>query len=469
MRRQAMRYFSLFIMSMILFSLRVEPVQARVLHPDFVALVKELKPAVVNINTATQVKIQRMPQSPFFNSPFGSGPFDEFFEHFFDEPRQHRGMKRRSLGSGFIISSDGYILTNYHVVAKADEINVTLSDGREFKAVLKGSDEKLDLALLKIESKADLPAVQLGDSDAIEIGEWVLAIGNPFGLAETVTAGIVSAKGRVIGSGPYDDFIQTDASINPGNSGGPLFNADGSVIGINSAIIAGGQGIGFAIPVNMAKAVIAQLKEDGKVTRGWLGVMIQPVTPNLAKSFKMEEEKGALISDVVNGSPAEKAGLKAGDVIVLFDGKKIQEMNDLPRLVVTTPINKKVKVTYLRNGKEAEANVVIDRLKEGGNDNMIDDAGGSLGMTVQELTGELARRLRTPETSGVVVTSLDDNGLAAEAGILLSDIVKEVNGERIATLDDYERAVAAQKYGSFVRFLVRRGDSLLFIAVKIEP
>jgi len=444
------------------------PVLASALLPDFVPLVKELKPAVVNIGTTTRIKTPRLPPSPFMQSPFGPSPFDEFFGRFFEEPRQQRGREKRSLGSGFIISSDGYILTNYHVVANADEVSVKLSDGREFKAAVKGSDEKLDLALVKIESKASLPAVRLGDSDAIEVGEWVLAIGNPFGLAETVTAGIVSAKGRVIGSGPYDDFIQTDASINPGNSGGPLFNGKGEVVGINSAIIAGGQGIGFAIPVNMAKEIIEQLKADGKVTRGWLGVMIQPVTPNLAKSFGLEDEKGALVSEVVTGSPAEKSGLKAGDIIRIFDGKKIQEMNDLPRLVAMTPIGKKVKLTYLREGKEAETTVAIDRLKDGDNGTIVDDAAAPLGMKVQELSDELARQLRSAETSGVVVTALDNDGLAVEAGILLNDIVKEINGHKISTLEDYKKAIAAHKKGSFVRLLVRRSDSLLYIALKLE-
>lgn len=444
------------------------PVLAKAVLPDFVPLVKRLKPAVVNIGTSTAIKIQRRPQSPFPGNPFGPSPFDDFFERFFEEQRQHKALKKRSLGSGFLISSDGFILTNYHVVIGADEINVKLSDGREFKAVVKGSDEKLDLALIKIESEGPLPEVKLGDSDAIEVGEWVLAIGNPFGLAETVTAGIVSAKGRVIGNGPYDDFIQTDASINPGNSGGPLFNANGEVVGINSAIIAGGQGIGFAIPVNMAKAIIAQLKKDGKVTRGWLGVMIQPVTANLAKSFGLEDEKGALVSEVVAESPAEKGGLKPGDIILTFDGKKIQEMNDLPRLVAATPINNMVKLTYLREGKEATTTVIIDRLKDGETGDVVDDASAALGMKVQELTSELARQLRSKEATGVVVTELEDNGLAAEAGVMLNDIIKEINGRKISTIDDYKKAIATQKKGEFVRILVRRGDTLLYIAAKLE-
>lgn len=466
MRRVATRLFSLLFVWGILLPFLTGPVLAKALLPDFVSLVKELKPAVVNINTAT--KIPRQPHHPFLSNPLNPGPFDDFFERFFEEQWQHKEMKRRSLGSGFLISTDGYILTNYHVVAKADEINVKLSDGREFRAVVKGNDEKLDLALIKIESKVVLPAVRLGDSDTIEIGEWVLAIGNPFGLAETVTAGIVSAKGRVIGSGPYDDFIQTDASINPGNSGGPLFNVNGEVVGINSAIVSGGQGIGFAIPVNMAKEVIEQLKAEGRVTRGWLGVMIQPVTANLAKSFGTEDEKGALISEVVAGSPAAKAGLKPGDIILTFDGKKILAMNDLSRFVAVTQVSKKVKVTYLREGKAAEATVIIDRLKEGENGDVVDDAGEVLGMQVEELNGDLARQLRSKDTSGVVVTEVDDNGLAAEAGIRLNDIVKELNGRKITTLDDYKLAVAAQKKGEFVRFLVRRGESLLYIAAKLE-
>ncbi len=469
MRRIVTRLFSCLLIWGIFLFFMPSQVLAIPLLPDFVPLVKELKPAVVNINTATKIKMPRQPHPDFFHNPFNPGPFDDFFERFYEEQwRQHQGMKKRSLGSGFLISSDGYILTNYHVVAKVDEINVKLSDGREFRATVRGSDEKLDLALIKIESKAALPAVRLGDSDAIEIGEWVLAIGNPFGLAETVTAGIISAKGRVIGSGPYDDFIQTDASINPGNSGGPLFNGKGEVIGINSAIIAGGQGIGFAIPVNMAKSIIEQLKEEGKVTRGWLGVMIQPVTANLAKSFGLEDARGALISEVVAASPAEKAGFQPGDIILTFAGKKIQEMNDLPRSVAATPVGKKVKVTYLRKGNEAETSVVIDRLVDGQPGDTLGEGSAPLGMKVRELTAELARQLRTRETAGVVVVELNEEGLAAEAGILLNDIIREVNGRRISSLDDYNKALALDKMGDFVRLLVRRGDSLLYIAVKLE-
>jgi serine protease Do len=441
---------------------------AKAINPDFVELAKKLKPMVVNIGTAKTVKPQRRLQRPFGNNPFGNDPFSDFFDRFFEEQQPH-GYKQRSLGSGFIITSDGYILTNNHVVAGADEIKVKLADGREFKAEVKGLDEKLDLALIKInDGKEKLPAVSLGDSDTIEIGEWVMAIGNPFGLAETVTAGIVSAKGRVIGSGPYDDFIQTDASINPGNSGGPLFNTDGLVVGINTAIVAGGQGIGFAIPINMAKSIIPQLKDKGKVTRGWLGVAIQPVTDNLAQSFGLQGEKGALISDVTPDSPADKGGLKAGDIILSFDGKAIHEMNELPRLVAATDVGRKVKIGFLREGKERELAVVIDRLKDGESGDVAGVSGDQLGMTVKELTKEQAARFRSKETSGVVVTEVKGDGLAAEAGIVQGDVIKEIDGRKIVGVDDYEKAVAAHKKGSVMRFLLRRGDSSLFVAIKAD-
>jgi serine protease Do len=275
------------------------PGPAAAAAPDFVALSKELKPAVVNISTAKTVR----PRRPVLPGPRGPqmDPFEEFFVRFFQgQPNIPR--KERSLGSGFIISADGYILTNNHVVDGADEIKVKLADGHSFAATVKGTDAKLDLALLKIDTGENLPVAKLGDSNKLQVGEWVMAIGNPFGLEQTVTVGIVSAKGRVIGAGPYDDFIQTDASINPGNSGGPLFNTAGEVVGINTAIIAGGQGIGFATPVSAAQAIIPQLRETGHVTRGWLGVSVQPVTEELAASFGLDKPRGALVTEVIKGS-----------------------------------------------------------------------------------------------------------------------------------------------------------------------
>jgi serine protease Do len=441
-------------------------VQAKALLPNFVELAKLNKPTVVNVSTAKVVK----PQAPIRRSPsnpFGRDPFEDFFEHFFENMPRHP-YTSRSLGSGFIISEDGYILTNYHVVAGADEVKVKLSDSREFKAVVKGWDDKLDLALLKIDAKDHLPVAKLGDSDKTEVGEWVMAIGNPFGLGQTVTSGIVSAKERVIGSGPYDDFIQTDASINPGNSGGPLINSGGEVIGINTAIVAGGQGIGFAIPVNMAKTIISQLKEKGKVTRGWLGVVIQSITPDLAKSFGLKGEAGALVSEVVKGSPAEKAGLKNGDIITEFDGRKIREMNELPRLVAVTPVGRKVKVTIIRSGKTLHKTVVIETMKEGAGEGQSAVGKEKLGVTVGALTPELAAKMGIKETKGAVVTEVNPGSVAEDSGIAAGDVVKEIDGVEIVTVADFEKAVSTYKKGSVMRLLLKRGDAALYVALTIE-
>jgi len=440
---------------------------AKYAPPDFVDLAKQLTPSVVNISTSKDVSPRQRFRQPRTN-PFQGDPFSDFFERFFEQMPQ-RPYKQRSLGSGFIISAEGYILTNNHVVSGADEIKVKLSDGREFKGTVKGTDEKLDLALIKIDSNDRLPVAALGDSDAIEVGEWVMAIGNPFGLAQTVTAGIVSAKGRVIGSGPYDDFIQTDASINPGNSGGPLFNARGEVVGINTAIVAGGQGIGFAIPVNMAKAVITQLRETGTVTRGWLGVAVQPVTAELAKSFGMKSEHGAIISEVIKGSPAEKAGLKVGDVILEFDGIAIKDMHELPRLAAVTPVGKKAVVKVLRNGKTIVKTVTIAKMKDvAATPEQAAEVRQKLGIAVADLTKELAARLRTSETKGVVVTEVQAGSAAGEAGIVQGDIIKQVNNTVVANSAEYAKAVAPLKKGDVVRFLLRRENSSLFVAFKVE-
>lgn len=445
----------------------VAPATAKYAPPNFVELAKTLKPTVVNISTEKKPKQQRRQQArPFGSSPFGADPFQDFFDRFFEDQRpQSRAQK--SLGSGFVISADGYILTNNHVVDGADEIKVKFDNGKELKGELKGSDAKLDLALIKVTTDEKLTVAALGDSDGIDVGEWVMAIGNPFGLSETVTAGIVSAKGRVIGSGPYDDFIQTDASINPGNSGGPLFNAIGEVIGINTAIIAGGQGIGFAIPVNMAKSIITQLKDTGKVTRGWIGVSIQSVTKELADSFGLPAEKGALVSDVTPGSPAEKGDIKSGDIIISFDGKAIKEMNDLPRLVAATAAGKSVPVQVIRNGKEETLTIVIEKMKDGDEDS-ITDTQDKLGLTVKDLTKELAANYRIKETSGVVVTDVKPDSLAMSVGIQRGDIVKEVNGVRINKAEEYEKALAVVKKDKVLRLLVKHGESSRYVAIKVE-
>jgi serine protease Do len=433
---------------------------AKVLAPDFVELAERLKPSVVNISTSKTQKSFQHPSYP------GMEQFDEFFGNFFggmpSRPRQER-----SLGSGFIISDDGYILTNNHVVDGADEIVAKLSDGREFKGVIKGSDEKLDLALVKIDTTEKLPAVTLGDSDDLRVGEWVMAIGNPFGLAQTVTAGIISAKGRVIGSGPYDDFIQTDASINPGNSGGPLFNVKGEVIGINTAIIAGGQGIGFAIPVNMAKTIIPQLRDAGRVTRGWLGVSIQPMSKELAQAFGLEEDRGALVTDVTKESPAEKGGLKNGDIILEFDGRKIQLMHDLPRLVASTAVGKKVPVVVLRDAKRQELTVTVEKLREGGGKELSLVPEEKLGLAVQALTAELAAKLRLKEKEGVVVVEVKPGSPATKAGINRGDIIRELRGVKTGTMAEYEEALGGIRSGDSVKVLLRRGGSSLYVALKV--
>jgi serine protease Do len=432
--------------------------------PDFVALAAKNKPAVVNINTTKVVQ----PQEQLRRSPSqkGANPFDEFFERFYDKTPQ-RPYTARSLGSGFIISDDGYILTNYHVIAGADEVKVKLSDSREFKAQVKGGDEKLDLALLKIDAKDKLHFTPLGNSDLLDVGEWVMAIGNPFGLGQTVTSGIVSAKGRVIGSGPYDDFIQTDASINPGNSGGPLFNSRGEVVGINTAIVAGGHGIGFAIPVNMAKEIIPQLKEKGKVTRGWFGVVVQPVTQELAQSFGLAEIKGVLISEVIKNSPAEKGGLKSGDIIIEFDGKPIHEINELPRIAANLPVGKKAVVKILRNGKAEDKTVTIEQIKDV-DGNAAATIQEKLGMIVTELNSELATKLGLKETAGLLVAEVKPGGAAESAGMAPGDIIRQIDSTPVSTITDFVSAITPHAKGSALRFLLRRGQTSLYVALKLD-
>jgi serine protease Do len=318
---------------------------------SFAPLVKKEMPAVVNISTRQMVKVRQQ-------SPFGDPQMDEFFYRFFGGKPQ-REQLRQSLGSGFIISADGYILTNNHVVDMARDIKVSLSDGRVLEAKLIGKSKEIDIALIKVEA-TDLPSVTLGDSDALEVGDWVVAIGNPFGLSQTVTAGIVSAKGRVIGVGPYDDLIQTDAAINPGNSGGPLFNTSGDVVGINTVIIATGQNLGFAIPITMVKAVLPSIKEKGKPDMGWLGVSAQAVTPDIAAAIGLQDPIGAIINGITKGSPADKAGLQRGDVIVELDGKKILDPSELPRMVAFGHIGKTVTLTVIRQSKRMEIKAVIE-------------------------------------------------------------------------------------------------------------
>ncbi|MDP3936635.1 MAG: Do family serine endopeptidase, partial [Deltaproteobacteria bacterium] len=386
--------------------------------PPFVTLAKELNPVVVNISTSRSFEGSQMQQfhTPF-SGPEGENPFGEFFERFFENLPQ--GMRKQtSLGSGFIIDKSGLVVTNNHVIEKADDIKVTTSDGSVYPAKVKGMDPKTDVALIQIEPKGDLPEATLGNSDELEIGEWVMAIGNPFGLGHTVTAGIVSAKGRVLNSGPYDDFIQTDASINPGNSGGPLFNIRGEVVGINTAIVAQGQGIGFATPVNMARKVLAQLKKSGKVVRGWMGVSIQRIDPAIAESLGLEDAKGALVADVMKGGPADKAGIKRRDVIIEFKGEEVGDFHNLPAMVAEVDPGTEVEIKLLRDGKEKSVSVMVDEMK----DERQAKADPSpkvdaVGLKVKELDESQAERLGLEKQTAVGVAEVKPGTAADEAGI----------------------------------------------------
>jgi serine protease Do len=434
--------------------------------PSLSALVKETKPSVVNVSTTTVVKGMGLPGR--FGNPFrdffGN---DDIFEKFFGN-EQSREFKQRSLGSGVIIDKEGYILTNNHVVEKATSIKVKLSDGKEYDAKVIGKDAKTDIALIKVNVRNSLPVAVLGDSDKLEVGDWVMAIGNPYGLDHTVTAGIVSAKGRVIGQGPYDDFIQTDASINPGNSGGPLFNLRGEVVGINTAIISGGQGIGFAIPVNMAKALLPQLKSNGKIVRGWLGVVIQRVTPELAKGFGLKELEGALVSDVMEDGPAAKAGIRRGDVIVSFDGKPIKEIDQLPRIVAATPVGKKARIRLIREGSPVEVDVTIaegkEELQEAANTGP--DVDKNYGLVVQNVTPEIAHHLNIRDTKGVIVTDVQQGSPANEADVRAGDIIREVNRKPVRNVDDFREIVSKVRPKEGVVMLVKRENVTFYAVIK---
>jgi serine protease Do len=435
--------------------------------PSLSGLVKDTKPSVVNISTTTVVKGSDLPGrlgNPFKDF-FGN---DELFDKFFhDEPG--REFKQKSLGSGVIIDKEGYILTNNHVVEKASSIRVKMSDGKEYDAKIIGKDAKTDIALIKVNVNNSLPVAALGDSDQLEVGDWVLAIGNPYGLDHTVTAGIVSAKGRVIGQGPYDDFIQTDASINPGNSGGPLFNLRGEVIGINTAIISGGQGIGFAIPINMAKALLPQLKSRGKVVRGWLGVVIQKVTPELAKSFGLKESEGALVSDVLENSPASKGGIKRGDVIVSFDDKRIKEMDQLPRIVAATVVGKSVKVGLIRDGKPLEIEVTVAEGREETREaqNSAPEVEKNFGLVVQNITPEIAHHLNLKDTRGVIVTDIQNGSPGDDADVKAGDIIKEINRKPVRNMDDFKEILGKARPKEGIVMLVKR-ENVTFYAVVRE-
>ena len=432
---------------------------------SFAELAKKASPSVVNISTVKTVRGRGM-----IPMPFGQGdPFRDFFERFFRD-QLPKDFRQQSLGTGFIIDKEGYILTNNHVVEMADEIKIKFSDGKEYEAKIVGRDQKTDLALIKIESGESLKPLLFGDSEKLEVGDWVVAIGNPFGLGNTVTAGIVSAKYRQIGAGSYDNFIQTDASINPGNSGGPLLSTSGEVVGINTAIFSqsgGNIGIGFAIPVNMAKDILPQLKK-GKVVRGWLGVMVQRITPELREKLDLKDDKGALVADVTKGGPAEKAGIERGDVIVSFDGKEIKEMRDLPFVVASTPVGKTVSLELIRKGTVKRLNVKLGELKDDQEAAVVAEAAPRLGMTVEELTPELAKNLDLTERSGIVVVQVEDDSPAATAGLRPGDVILEIDQNPVKSVDEFNSRIEKYKKGDTILLLAKRRGATVFLTLKVS-
>jgi serine protease Do len=433
-------------------------------------LVKQLSPSVVNISTTSISK----GRSFSYESPFEGregDPFNDFFDKYFGEMPE-REFKGRGLGSGFIFSEDGYVITNNHVVERATDIKVILENGEVYHADVIGTDPKTDLALLKIEPKRKLPAVRFGNSDTLEIGDWVLAIGNPFGLGHTVTAGIISAKGRSLGLGSYDDFIQTDAAINPGNSGGPLFNFKGEIIGVNTAIIAGGQGIGFAIPINMAKSVVAQLRDSGKVVRGWIGVYVQQITPEIAESINLEDPHGALVADVTPGGPAEQAGVRRGDIIVEFNGKPIDDMPSLPKSVASYAPGTTTQLKVLRNGEPKTLNIKLGELPEEVAQSSRKLTGKAveegLGLIVQEITPQVQGMFETNISKGVIITNVVPGSIASDAGLEPGDVILEINKNKISNLDNYKKSMDSITEGQNVLFLIQRGANTIYVALKFE-
>ncbi len=442
-----------------------EPV--RMVPESFSQLAEMVGPAVVNIRTVKTIKgggrVFRHFRSPFDKDD----PMRDFYKKFFGKDQQ-RDFKQRSLGSGFVIDKAGFIVTNNHVVDGADQIKVIFANEKKYDAEVIGRDPNTDLALIKIKSTSQLPVVTLGNSDTLKVGEWVVAIGSPFGLERTVTAGIVSAKGRVIGSGPYDDFIQTDASINPGNSGGPLINMKGEVVGINTAIIASGQGIGFAIPINLARGIIEQLKDRGEVTRGWLGVAIQDLSGELAEYYGLKDRKGVLVTGVFPGNPADKAGIKAQDIILEVGGKPVETARDLTGLVAGLKVGGTNDIVVFRDGKKKTLRVKIakrddDKIASRQTQEETED---ELDIRVENITPEMKRQFNISEAVGVIVLGVKPGGKGAQAGIMVGDIIKEVNHTSIKTVSDYQDVINKIEKGGSVQMFIKRVNAG-FLAIKL--
>ena len=467
-----MKYFTHYISRIIFVVLFSLPLAVQAALPDFTKIVDEAKDSVVNISTKTKAKSSSSREYNIPELPEGS-PFGELFEKFFDRDEIERGRRdAQSLGSGFIISADGYILTNHHVIAGADEVIVRMANRKEFVAKIIGSDEASDVAVLKVEAEK-LPVLEFGDSDELKVGEWVLAIGSPFGFDHSVTAGIVSAKGRSLPSDNYVPFIQTDVAINPGNSGGPLFNLDGEVVGINSQIYSrtgGFMGLSFAIPIEMAVDVANQIKETGTVSRGWLGVLIQEVTRELAESFGMNDPHGALVAKVLDDSPAAAAGLEVGDVIVEFNGKKVIRSSSLPPLVGRAKVGQQAQVTVIRNKQRRDIGVQIAELPGAitqaaytpEDDQVIEES--ALGMKVEALGSEARKRLKIE--NGVQVVEVDEAGPANDAGIVKGDVITMIDNRAIDSVDDFEVVTDELKSGKSVALLVQRRAGPVFLAIR---
>jgi Do/DeqQ family serine protease len=428
------------------------------------AVAEVTKPSVVNVSTTTTVSVQESPFGEFFNDPL----FRKFFGDQPEHPGPRKQYKSSALGSGVIVSSDGYILTNYHVVKGAQEIKVILYDGREFTGKVIGDDPPTDIAVLKIEA-GDLPAIKIGDSKKLKAGDVVLAIGNPFGLNQTITMGIVSAVGRAnVGISSYEDFIQTDAAINPGNSGGALVDADGELVGINTAIFStsgGYMGIGFAIPSDMANAVSQSILKYGRVVRGWLGLTVQDLTPGLAKSFKIKEEKGALVTDVTKNSPAEAAGFKRGDLIMNFGGKPVESSLSLRNMVVGTPPGRKVSVQVIRRGKELTLSVTLRELVEKREITKTEYDNVLKGVHVEELTPDIRASLNIPaDVRGAVVAEISDESPAAEV-LMKNDVIEEINRKPVSNLAEYEKLVSGIGPSDTVLLLIYRNGGYAYVTI----
>lgn len=442
-------------------------VPVRMVPQNFSALADTVSPAVVHIRVEKTVKGGGPAFHPRGQNPFGGNEqFKDFFGRNFG-PQRRPEFKRPAQGSGFIIDKSGYIVTNNHVVEGADSIKVILKDETEYDAQIVGRDPVTDIALIKVKAKGDLPTVPMGSSDNLKVGEWVAAIGSPFGLQHTVTAGIVSAKGRAIGSGPYDDFIQTDASINPGNSGGPLINMRGEVVGINTMIIAGGSGIGFAIPIDLAEGIVAQLKTGGEVTRGWLGVTIQDLKGDLAEYYGLKGKSGVLVASVVPGDPADRAGIQPKDIITEIDGKKVTTSRDLTALAAKLGVGDTARVTVLREGRQKDLDVKVGKrpmtMAAVSDHQQQKEKEGEYGFQVTELTPEVARRFNIKETTGVIVVGVAPNSRAQAAGVQQGDLIIEINRKNVASLKDFNNLIDRHKKDDGINLLVKRMNGGLIV------